>query len=388
VGIAAVDADNCKRIAHPIASMAFQSVGVPVTATVSMFHTIQDMKFFLGTGYGNSTAFAGATGEIKTQGLCQGNSAAPAGWLIMNIMMIRAHKRKNHGVHLVGPITKDNLHVVGTTYVDDTNIEHFDTHQVKTVVEAHLNFQESIVNWGCLLIATGGTLKPSKCFFQLISFFWRLMEYEKNHADLEYRIVVPLEDGSHAEIENLDIDTPTKTLGSMTAPMGSNAGALTQMKETAEGRIAQAKLGNLHTRNVWSLLDKQIWPKVAYGNSTISASFQELDECLMRTYYDLHPISSVRKSIRKELRQIDRFFYGVSFPHLGVECLLRQVLKLISHYGSSSGIGKHMQVSMKLFIIEAGISLQPLAEQYSQYSKWVTHSWLKLLWEKVDLFQL
>jgi hypothetical protein len=34
-------------------------------------------------------------------------------------------------------------------------------------------------------------------------------------------------------------------------------------------------------------------------------------------------------------------------------------------------------------VIEAGISLQPLLEQYEQYSAWVTHSWLKPLWEKV-----
>jgi hypothetical protein len=93
-GIAGVNADNCNnRIAHPIASMAFQSVGVPVSATVLMLSTIQDMKFFLRMGYGDSMAFAGATGEIKKQGLCQRNGAAPVGWLLMIIMMIRAHKR-------------------------------------------------------------------------------------------------------------------------------------------------------------------------------------------------------------------------------------------------------------------------------------------------------
>jgi hypothetical protein len=150
----------------------------------------------------------------------------------------------------------------------------------------------------------------------------------------------------------------------MTAPTGHNAGALTQMKEKAEGWVAQAKLGNLHKHNVWFLLDKQFCHNVAYGISTISAFFGELDECLMRTYYDLLQISGVRKSIRKELRQLDRCFYGVGFPHSEVECLVGQVSKLISHYQSSLEIDKHMQVSMKLFIIEAGISLQPLAEQY------------------------
>ncbi len=121
---------------------------------------------------------------------------------------------------MVDPITKDNLHVVGTIYVDDTYFEHFDMRQVETVAEVHCNFQESIVNWGRLFITTGDTLKPSKCFFQFISFFWKpdeTWQYKINHANLEYRIVVPLEDWSHAEIEHPDIDTPTTTLGLMIA---------------------------------------------------------------------------------------------------------------------------------------------------------------------------
>jgi hypothetical protein len=150
----------------------------------------------------------------------------------------------------------------------------------------------------------------------------------------------------------------------MAAPTGSNTGALSQMKEKVEGWVAQAKLGNLHKCNVWLLLDKQFWPKVLCGLSTISTSFQDLDECLIQTYYDFLPISGIRKSIKKELIQIDKVFYGVGLPHTGVECLVGQVSKLLSHYGSSLRLGKQKQVSMKLLIIEAGISLQPLAEQY------------------------
>lgn len=47
-GISAVDADNCyDRIAHPIASLVFQSLGVPQRACKPMLSTIHDMKFFL-----------------------------------------------------------------------------------------------------------------------------------------------------------------------------------------------------------------------------------------------------------------------------------------------------------------------------------------------------
>jgi hypothetical protein len=51
-GLASVDADNCYDwIAHPMASMIFQSFGVPTPAIALQLSTIQRMKSFLRTGY-------------------------------------------------------------------------------------------------------------------------------------------------------------------------------------------------------------------------------------------------------------------------------------------------------------------------------------------------
>ena len=37
----------------------------------------------------------------------------------------------------------------------------------KDVIDVHFLLQSSITNWGKLLIATGGSLKPAKFFFHL-----------------------------------------------------------------------------------------------------------------------------------------------------------------------------------------------------------------------------
>jgi len=39
---------------------------------------IEEMKFFLRTAFGDSSTFAGGGIHYKTQGMCQGNGAAPA----------------------------------------------------------------------------------------------------------------------------------------------------------------------------------------------------------------------------------------------------------------------------------------------------------------------
>ncbi len=90
------------------------------------------------------------------------------------------------------------------------------------------------------------------------------------------------------------------------------------MKDKAEGWLAQATAGKLHRHNFWFLIDKQFWPKVEYGIGTILAPFKELEKGLMRIYYDMLSIGGVQKSVRRELQQLGRGFYGVGLPHPGI----------------------------------------------------------------------
>ncbi len=129
--------------------------------------------------------------------------------------------------------------------------------------EAHEELQKSISDWGKVFLATGGALKPAKCFYHLISFKWKpdgTWAYNDNDLNPGFDIVVPLEDGSLAPIKHLPITLSTKTLSSMTCPTGSNDGAILQMKEKAQGWIEKAKSNKLHKRNVWFLMDVQFWP--------------------------------------------------------------------------------------------------------------------------------
>jgi hypothetical protein len=64
-------------------------------------------------------------------------------------------------------------HIVGGLFVDDTNLVHVDMQAVETILEAHSRLQELVINWGHLLIAMGGALKPGKCSYYLISFKWK-----------------------------------------------------------------------------------------------------------------------------------------------------------------------------------------------------------------------
>jgi hypothetical protein len=126
-GISSVNADNCyDRVSHAIASLVFRSFRVSKEATGAMLKTIQEMIFFLRTAFGDSKDFAGLTVEIKTQGLCQGNTAALAGWTVVSIVILNAHRRRGHGAKFLCPISLVRTNLAAVLFVDDTDVIHLD----------------------------------------------------------------------------------------------------------------------------------------------------------------------------------------------------------------------------------------------------------------------
>lgn len=215
-GLASVDAANCyDRVAHAIASMVFQAFGTPPSACTSMLTAIQEMKFFLRTAFGDSDKSVGSKVHLKTQGLMQGNGASPAGWAVVSITIIQAHKEEGHGATFLCPISKYSHHAAGILYVDDTDLIHLNLEEEESVTEAHAALQRSVYSWSDLLIATGGALKPEKCFYYLISFKWDRngkVEYEDNHANTAYSLRVKLPTGESEKIKHLDVNKELVTL--------------------------------------------------------------------------------------------------------------------------------------------------------------------------------
>ncbi len=113
-------------VSHAIALLVFHSFGVSQEATGAMLKTIQEMNFFLRTAFGDSKDFAGSRVDIKTQGLCQGNSAAPSGWTVVSIVILNAHRRRGHGAKFLCPILLVCSNLVAVLFVDDTDVIHSD----------------------------------------------------------------------------------------------------------------------------------------------------------------------------------------------------------------------------------------------------------------------
>lgn len=401
-GIASVDAANCyDRVAHAISSLVFQAFGTPEEACTSMHTAIQEMQFFLRTAFGDSKESVGARVELKTQGFMQGNGASPAGWAVVSIAIIQAHKEEGHGATFLCPVTKLSHKLAGILYMDDTDITHLDLSQVQTVSEAHASLQASLDSWCQLLIATGGALKPEKCFYHLISFGWDrngAWKYVANEKDNNLAISVQLPDGTCAPIDHLSVDEARVTLGMSSCPSGKanqepvkeGKGAalspLGLMKDKAMNWANQARTSKFSPRDIHFRIQRKMWPKIKYGLCANEATFDEMVKAMHKPYYLLCPLGGVICSAKRELQYLDTGFYGVGFPHWGIESTVELINRMMVHYGTRSIVGVQYQMSLKLLTIELGLSPQLFQEDYSKYENWATDCSMKQILERVHHF--
>ena len=287
------------------------------------------------------------------------------------------------------PITQYRHDAAGILYVDDTDLIHLNLEEEESVEEAHAAMQLAINSWSDLLIASGGALKPEKCFYYLLSFGWDRngkFFYEENHEREEYDITVNLPSGEKAPITHLAAETSNVTLGVSSNPAGSGEGALTLAKEKSLTWANSARNSHLPPRDLHFSVKRKFWPKLKYGLCASTATYEELVQAMHKPYHLMVSVGGVIQSAKREIRYLEEGFYGVGFPHWGIESLVESTNKLMTHVGAKSLVGTQFQMSLELLMLELGLTDQPFLQDYNKYKDWVTPTMLSEVWAKMDRF--
>ena len=70
------------------------------------------------------------------------------------------------------------------------------------------------------------------------------------------------------------------------------------------------------------------------------------------------------QSAPRQIRDTSIGFYGAGCPHVGVECLIAQLNKLLMHYGCKSNTGLKLKLSLECIMVELGLSGQLCQESF------------------------
>ena len=387
MAIAAVDADQCyDRINHIIMSLVLLAVVGGAGAVVALLRPIQTMKFYQRTAWGDSSSFMGGRGRGRPlHGLCQGNGAAPACWLMLSSLLMHCYHRQGFGSKMLSPISGLLLEFMGEMFVDDTDliVMRPDLRSGRAVYE---ELQSSAWNWGINLNATGGGLKGSKCYWWLVDYEWINGEWRYS-AMVEWDLVIPLPDGTFCTIEQVAHDKSMKMLGVWSCPAGVDT---VHLQEIVIGKmktwIDRTRNGHLPATLVWRSYKWKLWPGLRYGLATLGTPLSEIGNILNRQEFDVLPLLGINRNIRRRWRSLPHAFGGAGLFNLQVEQTIGWINMFLQHFGLDSTLARKFMASLEALQLELGCIGCPFEENFGRFGHLATASWVKSFWERLSYY--
>lgn len=395
--IISADAANCyDRIAHAFASLVFQAFGVYITMVSAMLTTIQNMKFFLRTGFGESTVYMTAVLGAIIHGLCQGNTAAPAGWSLISAILLAAYKRMGHGAVVETPISRMEDTSAGVLFVDDVDL--FVMNLRVATPELWQEAVDCAMDWSCVLHGPGGTAVGEKCFGYLLDYRWLSDGSWEYYAPEGIDLKVCNADGTIESIALLGADEARVTLGIATTPSGNDWHHLNapgkhsdkwrSVKTKAENWLSCLSNCHLPPRFCWVSYRLQLWASLQYGLGVLSARLGELGELTTNFAFRALPHLGINRNIRAGWRYLHTAFGGCNLLDLGTESVIARLNMFLQHWDNPSQLGHILRTSMEYLQLEVGCQGCPLHEPFFPMGEICTHSWLRSFWEMISRYKL
>ena len=381
------DADKCyDRINHIVLALALRAVcGEPGIAK-AMLESIQNMKYYQRTGRGDSNTYL-ASLEDLLQGICQGNTAGPACWLILSSIMIRCYEKAGHGSKIISPISALPINFMGEIFVDDTDLLNM-LMEIQNVEELMEATQENFDEWNRLLRGTGGALNWAKCYWYLISYINKDGVWDYDDSP-KFDLTIESHNGERQIIEQLPTYESRKMLGVWSNPRGNDE---KHILEVVVGKtrtfLTRIKNGHLPTYLVWKAYRTCLIPGLKYGLSTLATPLSITVDTLRRYEFELLSYLGVNNRVRAEWRTIPRELGGVGLWNFTVEQCICWLEAILQHYGTGNTISKKMMASLEALQLEIGCSTNPLAEDYQTRGGLATACWMKAVWERLHFYKI
>ena len=389
--LSSTDAENCyDAVNHAACSIALQAMGVFVEFVQCYLHCIQIMQYYLATGHGLAVSSYGGTPKSICMGLVQGSGAAPGAWIAVSTVIVGAYKRRGYGAHLVGGWSQTQIPLAALLYVDDTDLLHKQQPSLSSQDTLVPWVQEATNHWAHLLQATGGNLKPAKCYWYLLQYrFVRGIASLASKAQLSHHfLTIPQPDGSQVSIDLKDPTEASNVLGVLVSPTGDGEPMLQHMLSKGYKWSNRVLKSRLLPNDAWFSFKTQAIMSVKYGLIPLMASRASIESKLSRWYYHCLPALGVNRSIGHEWRTLPFEFQGLGLPNLTLEKLSDSLHLLQHHWSHNTALGQALHLSFELVQVETGLYGNFLLRDYSTFECLASHTWFKQIWELSHHYQV
>ena len=380
------DARQCyDRIVHSVANICMQRMGAPPEVPKLLLGTIAELQRYIRTAFGDSTNAYGAVRFPPLQGICQGNGAGPAIWLIVSAPVIEMLKKEGYGLHLESAISKEYFHFLCYTFVDDTDL--VDSRGMwASDEEITESMQEALDHWEGGIRATGGALVPSKSYWYLIRQEWMKKNrkwgwYYRSEEEAPGELTLRDHTGTHQTLERLNPEVAKETLGVWTTIDGNMHQNKMQLRAKAQKWADQVRTGRLSKAAAFISLQQTIMKALEYPLMTTSFSKQDC-------FFIMKPILTVAlpklgypyPSFPIRIRHGPLMMQGVGLPSLWHRQLAHKLWACLAHGTSPDLLGCNLRASLEALQLTVGTQTHLLDADFQTLGKLAPPSWLTELW--------
>jgi hypothetical protein len=330
--------------------------------------------------------FMGGRGrDNPLQGLCQGNGAAPARWLIISSLLMHGYRRKGFGSCILSPMSGVSIHFLGKIYVDDTDLIVTRPDLVSSA-DVQEELRAAAGAWSAGLNSTGGAINPEKSHWILANYHWANGQWgyaEQPMTPME----IPLPDSSTANIVHGDVITAKKVLGVWSTVSGNGD---KHLEKNVTGRVSswinRMCNGHFPARLGWMAYRFKLWPGMQYGLATLATPLTAAQHVLLRENFHSLLFLGVNRNVKREWRKIHRAFGGIGLFSFAIEHTISMVNMFIQHYGAGTMLAKKFTALLEVLQLELGYARNPLWENFDEKDLLATECWMKSFWERCHYY--
>ena len=383
------DLMNCyDRMVHSVGSLSMQSLGIPPHAIKCLSSTVQRMRHFVRTAYGDSDQFYGGNDNELLQGGGQGNPAAPPMWTAISIVILKILATYEPGVMMVASISLIVTIVTAIMYVDDTDIFVMKKER-ESLDSLILRMQKILDTWTNALWVTGGVLRPEKCWWMLIDFKWKGSEWRYiTKEDEEVNIWVPDHRKIRTKVQQIDSHESKTTLGVVIAGDGSMEGQKQKLLKTSMEWANKMEKAYLYKSEANLAINTTLARTWAYPVQATSLTLEDCVDIMKPAYKVILSKLGSNRHIPLQYRYGPKELNGLGLPHLYTMQGIAKLKALITHMKSGSKIGRTLEGQLEATNIELGTSEHLFDLEYREWELLMTKSWLKSLWEFTDRYNI
>ncbi len=361
------DAKSCyDLIVHTPASLSMQRQGVPESAVVCLFSTLQNLSQQIRTAYGVSdNSYGGSHWILPMHGVGQGNGAGPAIWAVASTPLLAMLRNSEVGSFFKSPISGKEIRFVGYAFVDDTDLIQTAHDHIKTGFEV-----------------TGGAIVPEKSHWYLIDFRWtgnewRYISTAENPASLKVKDI----QGNIKQLKRLEAHEAATTLGVDITADGNSDSQYKKMKEASIKWADQIRTGKLKRHEVRLALDSTLWRTLAYPLPCTTLTKKQCDDIMAPALSQALPAMGVCRFFPRNVVHGPLTHMGLDIPHIHTLQEIARIKDTMHHSSIDTFTGQLYRGTLEAMILEVGFGTNIFHLPFLELHHLATQSLVKTTWE-------